>query len=385
MRIYLWPFLEKSQTKRTTNKSTISIVRLLTIEISNKSKTFSNSIVIILLASCLPTSLFSQDLIVLKNADEIKSKVVEITDISVKYRKWENMNGPIYNLNLREVLFIRYENGTKEVINQEPTETTAIKPTSTKVVTDKTESIEHKKKRSWLRLSWEFANLSYFGSNITSLGVNNIKFISDFGYNNRMDIGIRLYEKNNVESGININPINFSIHQTADPYDYAFALSDELKYITGNYWDIDYVSTDGTPYTIAASIGIYFKKKLEKSELNFSLNGGILSFQGRYGVKNGRIVGRYQPNDFVSYSSVYSADNSLFINPKISILLGKTNKNVKWSLNADYRLVWLKTRPNSSWVQGSIDGNFFTEFLYDFPSDRSISNILNIGIGISGF
>lgn len=127
MRTYLSPFQEKSQTKRTTNKSTISIVRLLTIEISNKSKTFSNSIFIILLAFYLPTSLFSQDLIVLKNADEIKSKVVEITDISVKYRKWENMNGPIYNLNLREVLFIRYENGTKEVISQEPNPTSAIR------------------------------------------------------------------------------------------------------------------------------------------------------------------------------------------------------------------------------------------------------------------
>lgn len=63
----------------------------------------------------IPSLLISQDLIVLKNAEEIKSKVVEITDLTVKYKKWENVNGPIYNLNKNEVLFIRYENGTKEV------------------------------------------------------------------------------------------------------------------------------------------------------------------------------------------------------------------------------------------------------------------------------
>jgi hypothetical protein len=327
--------------------------------------------------------LFSQDLIILKNADEIKSKVVEITDISVKYRKWENMNGPIYNLNLREVLFIRYENGTKEVINQEPSQTKANTPMATNVVTDKTESIEHKKKRSWLRLSWEFANLSYFGSNITSLGVDNIKFISDFGYNNRMDIGIRLYKKSNFELGMNFNPVNFSIHQTPYSYDYAFALSDEFTKNTGNYWSPTEASSyGGTPYTIAASIGFYSTKNLEKSALNFSLNGGIISFNGAYG-KDGKIENYF--SDELNYQIRYTAMNSFYINPKLSILLGKTNKNIRWSLNADYRLVWLKTRPEVSYFHGIIDGNYFSELFYDLPIDRSNSGVLNIGIGISGF
>lgn len=68
-----------------------------------------------LVLGTIPALLISQDVIVLKNADEIKSKVVEITDLTIKYKKWENVNGPIYNLNKNEVLFIRYENGTKEV------------------------------------------------------------------------------------------------------------------------------------------------------------------------------------------------------------------------------------------------------------------------------
>ena len=76
---------------------------------------------LISLALCtIPALLISQDVIVLKTAEEIKSKVVELTDLSVKYKKWENLNGPIYNINKSEVLFIRYENGMKEVFNGGP-------------------------------------------------------------------------------------------------------------------------------------------------------------------------------------------------------------------------------------------------------------------------
>jgi hypothetical protein len=53
----------------------------------------------------------------LKNSDEIKAKVIEITDMTILYKKWENLNGPNYNIKKEEVLFIRYENGTKEVIS----------------------------------------------------------------------------------------------------------------------------------------------------------------------------------------------------------------------------------------------------------------------------
>ena len=37
---------------------------------------------------------FAQDLIVLKSGDEIKSKVVEITPTEIKYKKFDNLEGP---------------------------------------------------------------------------------------------------------------------------------------------------------------------------------------------------------------------------------------------------------------------------------------------------
>lgn len=70
-----------------------------------------------LIISAIPTFLFSQDVMVLKNSDEVKAKVVEINDLTILYKKWENLTGPNYNIKKEEVLFIRYENGTKEVIS----------------------------------------------------------------------------------------------------------------------------------------------------------------------------------------------------------------------------------------------------------------------------
>ena len=70
-----------------------------------------------LIISAIPAFLFSQDVMVLKNSDEIKAKVIEINDLTILYKKWENLTGPNYNIKKEEVLFIRYENGTKEVIS----------------------------------------------------------------------------------------------------------------------------------------------------------------------------------------------------------------------------------------------------------------------------
>jgi hypothetical protein len=69
------------------------------------------------IAAFASISSFSQDIIVLKTGDEIKSKVLEVTPDLVKYKKWENQDGPIYSSNKSEVFMIKYINGTKDVFN----------------------------------------------------------------------------------------------------------------------------------------------------------------------------------------------------------------------------------------------------------------------------
>jgi len=64
--------------------------------------------------------LCSQDVIIKKDQTEIKSKIIEIAESTIKYKKWESLDGPTYNISKREVFLILYENGIKEYYNKEP-------------------------------------------------------------------------------------------------------------------------------------------------------------------------------------------------------------------------------------------------------------------------
>jgi len=60
-------------------------------------------------------STFAQDVITLKNGDDIHALVQEIGDVDIKYKKIDNLNGPNYTLKKSEVFMIRYANGSKDV------------------------------------------------------------------------------------------------------------------------------------------------------------------------------------------------------------------------------------------------------------------------------
>ena len=60
-----------------------------------------------------------QDVILLKDGTEIKAKVTEIGVQDIKYKKFENLEGPVYVLKKSDVFMITYENGQKEVIKAE--------------------------------------------------------------------------------------------------------------------------------------------------------------------------------------------------------------------------------------------------------------------------
>jgi hypothetical protein len=57
------------------------------------------------------------DLILLKDGQEIKANVTEITPSEIKYKAFENLNGPTRTLSKRDVFLINYANGTREVIS----------------------------------------------------------------------------------------------------------------------------------------------------------------------------------------------------------------------------------------------------------------------------
>lgn len=60
----------------------------------------------------------AQDVLVKTDKSEAKVKVVEITESTIKYKKWENPDGPLYNITKSDVFMIIYSNGEREIIKQ---------------------------------------------------------------------------------------------------------------------------------------------------------------------------------------------------------------------------------------------------------------------------
>lgn len=63
----------------------------------------------------------SQDIIILKSGEEITSRVEEVLADAIKYRKFDNLTGPVYSIEKTKVFMIRYENGSKDVFTEEVT------------------------------------------------------------------------------------------------------------------------------------------------------------------------------------------------------------------------------------------------------------------------
>jgi hypothetical protein len=65
-----------------------------------------------------------QDIIVKNDGNEIKAKVEEVSDTEIKYRKSDNLSGPVYTMKKTEIFMVKYENGSKDVFGNQQAQTT---------------------------------------------------------------------------------------------------------------------------------------------------------------------------------------------------------------------------------------------------------------------
>ena len=72
----------------------------------------------LLVGFSLSAFLFAQDVITTTKGESIEALVIEITETTVSYRKWDNANGPNYKMNIENIHRIRYENGTSETFSE---------------------------------------------------------------------------------------------------------------------------------------------------------------------------------------------------------------------------------------------------------------------------
>ena len=78
---------------------------------------------LLLLLPCLLVQ--AQDVLLKRNGDEIQVKVQEITLNEIKYKRYDNLEGPVISIAKQDVFMIKYENGTKEVFHDAATAATS--------------------------------------------------------------------------------------------------------------------------------------------------------------------------------------------------------------------------------------------------------------------
>ena len=133
-------------------KRIVSPLSLLSDQTKNRKKTILNQHInkkifimnqnlklftLLAFISLFGLSAMAQDIIVLKNGDEIKSIVREVEDDFVLYKKWEDQTDYLIYLKKDEVFMIKYQNGTKVVFNEvaKPSEPKPEQPKQTPTTT----------------------------------------------------------------------------------------------------------------------------------------------------------------------------------------------------------------------------------------------------------
>lgn len=79
---------------------------------------------ILLIVKCLLSVAFALGLVICTNAQDviykcdkssIQCKVIKISKSEIEYKKWTNIDGPIYSIDVEDVIRIDYQNGESEI------------------------------------------------------------------------------------------------------------------------------------------------------------------------------------------------------------------------------------------------------------------------------
>ena len=73
-------------------------------------------LLVLLLLLCA-TTVSAQDVIVKKDGSTILSKVLEVGQAEIKYKRFDNIDGPTYTIKKSEIQAINYQNGAKDTFS----------------------------------------------------------------------------------------------------------------------------------------------------------------------------------------------------------------------------------------------------------------------------
>ena len=192
---------------------------------------------LLFIAISIFANLNAQDIIIKKTGVEIKTKITEVGLDNVKFKKYDNIEGPIYTITKDEIFMIKYENGSKDVFKD-----------NAKEVVKKVE----KSKNDYLRKGL------HLGFHITP-GIGSIIFsdydIFAFGIHSGLDINIYLNDYVGIKTGISY--LNLPCKTSGNYYEGNFgskgsvnSLGIPIKFLLTTH--------DKVGFYLASGLNIYF-------------------------------------------------------------------------------------------------------------------------------
>lgn len=215
----------------------------------------------------------AQDIIVLNNGELIKSKVLEIDLSKIKYKRFDQQEGPTYSV-LKELVFaIHYEDGTKDIYGNIENRMAKINTDLLFLVdTPKTEEPLFMDKRKVIHVG---IGLHKLYSPVNEIGVENYKASSIY-YTG--DIGVGIFP--NIVVGFNYGRGNYSANQSfSDEYEFTtttFDISQEISSFSvfGRYY-LQVSQSNFRPY---AALGMSLNSSDVETLITTSTNGQNIEF-----------------------------------------------------------------------------------------------------------
>jgi len=193
-------------------------------------------ILIILLTSF--NSSFCQDVIIKTNGDEIEAKVLEVGLKIVRYTKFSNPNGPTYEILKSDIFMIKYENGTKDLIN--PVENKKKDPRVTIRNTDRSKednallafTEKHRSTSIGYGVSGLFGGITSFDGTQSSMVIGPIMLSFDQALSEKFSIAFRpaamYYKSKTYYNGYGRSKSNLFFGGIQARVDFHFATSQKL-------------------------------------------------------------------------------------------------------------------------------------------------------------
>lgn len=266
-------------------------------------KGFFLSVLLILLCSSVA---YSQDVIYTTGGSKLQAKVTEINSTDVKYKDFNNLEGPTYVITKKDVVLIQYSNGVAEVINNNPNSITpkgtdfvtynTAKPSEKNKPVEKTKPVEKAKPTEKTKPEKKEFNLYYLNNNMISINalalangdvtlmydrdiLNNklsLSFLGGYNFNSRMAglnafiAGTKDNAKKKYDAGFGINYTPRSTKRVQYfvgvlgkymAYDYQSVVdttNNQYKYKQANAYQLAIMVTNGWVFRVTPTFNFKF-------------------------------------------------------------------------------------------------------------------------------